>query len=116
MVQPRCEAWRTARRCGNGRRRRRRLCARSRHGQFLWATPFPYDTPEFLISKIDGKTGKVYLNESLIFKQPKEEHLICFFNTRSYWPTAYSPETNSLYVPFTDTCLDNVEGGKRATA
>jgi len=85
-------------------------------GQFLWATPFPYDTPEFLISKIDGKTGKVYLNESLIFKQPKEEKLICFFNTRSYWPTAYSPETNSLYVPFTDTCLDNVEGGKRSNA
>jgi PQQ-dependent dehydrogenase (methanol/ethanol family) len=85
-------------------------------GQFLWATPFPHDTPEFLISKIDGKTGKVYLNESLIFKQPKEEHLICFFNTRSYWPTAYSPDTNSLYVPFTDTCLDNVEGGKRANA
>ncbi|PWT97723.1 MAG: hypothetical protein C5B51_30790 [Terriglobia bacterium] len=86
------------------------------NGQFLWATPFPYDTPEFLISKIDGKTGKVYLNESLIFKQPKEEKLICYFNTRSYWPTAYSPETNSLYVPFTDTCLDNVEGGKRANA
>jgi len=85
-------------------------------GQFLWATPFPYDTPEFLISKIDGKTGKVYLNEDLIFKHPKEEHLICFFNTRSYWPTAYSPLTNSLYVPFSDTCLDNVEGGKRANA
>jgi alcohol dehydrogenase (cytochrome c) len=49
----------------------------------------------------------------LIFKQPKEEKLICFYNTRSYWPTAYSPATNSLYVPFTDTCLDNIEGGKR---
>jgi PQQ-dependent dehydrogenase (methanol/ethanol family) len=86
------------------------------NGQFLWATPFPFDTPEFLISKIDGKTGKVYLNEDLIFKQPKQEHLICFYNTRSYWPTAYSPQTNSLYVPYTDTCLDNVEGGKRANA
>ena len=85
-------------------------------GQFLWATPFPFDTPEFLISKIDGKTGKVYLNEDLIFKNPKEERLICFFNTRSYWPTAYSPQTNSLYVPYTDTCLDNIEGGKRANA
>jgi hypothetical protein len=26
-------------------------------GQFLWANPFPYDTPEFLISKTDVKTG-----------------------------------------------------------
>ena len=28
-------------------------------GQFLWATPFPFDTPNFLISNIDGKTGRV---------------------------------------------------------
>jgi glucose dehydrogenase len=52
--------------------------------------------------------------EDLIFKNLKEERLIWFFNTRGYWPTAYSPQTNSLYVPYTDTCLDNVEGGTRA--
>ena len=28
-------------------------------GQFLWASPFPFDTPNFLISNIDGKTGRV---------------------------------------------------------
>ena len=27
-------------------------------GQFLWATPFPFDDPAFLISNIDGKTGQ----------------------------------------------------------
>src|ERR1700728_3005047 len=27
------------------------------NGQFLWATPFPFDDPAFLISNIDGKTG-----------------------------------------------------------
>ena len=27
-------------------------------GQFLWANPFPFDTPDFLISKIDVKRGR----------------------------------------------------------
>jgi alcohol dehydrogenase (cytochrome c) len=36
--------------------------------------------------------------------------MICFFNTRSYWPTAYHPGTNSLYVPYIDNCLDMTAG------
>ena len=77
------------------------------NGQFLWASPFPYDTPNFLISNIDGKTGKTTINWDLVFKDKGEKnHTICFYNTRSYWPTAYSPETNSLYVPYNDNCLD----------
>jgi PQQ-dependent dehydrogenase (methanol/ethanol family) len=76
------------------------------NGQFLWATPFPFDVPNFLISNIDGKTGKVTMNYDLVMKYPGDHHVICFFNTRSYWPTAYSPVTNSLYVDWTDNCLD----------
>ena len=77
------------------------------NGQFLWATPFPYETPNFLISNIDGRTGKTTINWDLVFKDKGEKnHIICFYNTRSYWPTAYSPETNSLYVPYNDNCLD----------
>jgi alcohol dehydrogenase (cytochrome c) len=77
-------------------------------GQFLWATPFPYDDPLFLISNIDGKTGKVTINFDLVNKKPGEEHVICSYNTRSFWPTAYDPDTNSLYVPYIDNCLDMV--------
>jgi PQQ-dependent dehydrogenase (methanol/ethanol family) len=77
------------------------------NGQFLWATPFPYDTPNFLIKNIDGKTGKTEINWDLVFKDKGEKnHTICFYNTRSYWPTAFSPKTNSLYVPYNDNCLD----------
>jgi len=75
-------------------------------GQFLWATPFPYDHPNFLISSIDGKTGKVSINKSLMFTAPGQRHVICYWNTRSYWPTAYSPRNNSLYVPYLENCLD----------
>ena len=74
-------------------------------GKFLWATPFPYDTPRFLISRIDPD-GKTWINEDLIVDQPGERHIICSYNTKSYWPMAYHPGKNSLYIPYVDNCLD----------
>jgi alcohol dehydrogenase (cytochrome c) len=82
-------------------------------GEFLWANPFPYDAPNFWLKNVDVNTGKTFLNEDLIFRNKGEEKVICFFNTRSYWPAAYSPLTNSMYVPYIDVCLDNIEGGQR---
>jgi alcohol dehydrogenase (cytochrome c) len=76
------------------------------NGQFLWATPFPFDSPNFVLSDIDVKTGKTKINWDIVFKQPGERHTICYWNTRSYWPTAYSPQTNSLYVSYIDNCRD----------
>lgn len=75
-------------------------------GQFLWAEPFPFDTPLSVISGIDVKTGQTSINWDLVFKQPGEHHVICYWNTRSYWPTAYSPITNSLYSSYIDNCRD----------
>jgi alcohol dehydrogenase (cytochrome c) len=75
-------------------------------GEFLWATPFPYDTPNSVLKGIDVKTGKTEINYDLVFKQPGEQHVICYWNTRSYWPTAYSPATNSLYTSYIDNCRD----------
>ena len=75
-------------------------------GQFLWANPFPYDNPNFLISDIEAKTGRVTINYDLVMKKPGDHHVICFWNTKSYWPMSYHPGTNSMYVPFNDNCLD----------
>jgi alcohol dehydrogenase (cytochrome c) len=75
-------------------------------GQFLWANPFPYDNPNFLISDIEAKTGRVTINYDLVMKKPGDHHVICFWNTKSYWPMSYHPATNSMYVPFNDNCLD----------
>ena len=77
-----------------------------RTGQFLWANPFPFDAPNFLISNVDGKTGRVTINKDLVFTGAGQRHVICFWNTRSYWPTAYHPRLNALYVPWVDNCLD----------
>jgi len=75
-------------------------------GQFLWAHPFPYDVPNFLISDIDVKTGKTIINWDVVLKEPGDRHVICAYNTKSYWPMAYHPGKNSLYIPYVDDCLD----------
>ena len=75
-------------------------------GQFLWANPFPFDDPHNVITNIDVKTGKTEINWDQVFKAQGEHHIICYWNTRSYWPTAYSPTTNSLYTSYIDNCRD----------
>ncbi|HYR86162.1 MAG TPA: PQQ-binding-like beta-propeller repeat protein [Terriglobia bacterium] len=75
-------------------------------GEFLWATPFPFDAPEMALKDIDVKTGKTRINWDLVFKQPGEKKIICYWNTRSYWPTAYHPGTNSLYTSYIDNCRE----------
>lgn len=80
-------------------------------GEFLWATPFPYDTPNFAVKDIDVETGNVFPDFDLGFQGPGERHVICFYNTTSYWPSAYHPPTNTLWVPWVDNCLDMTSAG-----
>jgi alcohol dehydrogenase (cytochrome c) len=75
-------------------------------GTFLWAEPVPVDAPNLAISNVDGKTGKTTINWDVVMKKPGDHHVICYWNGRSYWPTAYDPETNSLYTGYVDNCLD----------
>jgi alcohol dehydrogenase (cytochrome c) len=83
------------------------IWALDRHsGEFLWATPFPYDAPEFWLDHIDPDTGKVTLKWDLVLKEPGETKTICYWNTRSYWPTSYHPGTNSLYTSYSDVCRE----------
>jgi alcohol dehydrogenase (cytochrome c) len=74
-------------------------------GKFLWATPFPYDSPRFLIKKIDPD-GTSWINDDAIVDTPGERHVTCAYNTKSYWAMAYHPGKNSLYIPYVDNCLD----------
>ena len=48
----------------------------------------------------------MHLNTDLIFREPGQRHVLCFWNTRSYWPLAYHPGQNALYVPYVDNCMD----------
>jgi alcohol dehydrogenase (cytochrome c) len=80
-------------------------------GKFLWAEPVPVDAPNLAISNIDPKTGLTTINWDVVMKHPGDEHVICYWNGRSYWPTAYDPETNSLYTSYVDNCLDMKANG-----
>jgi len=90
-------------------------------GEFLWAMPFPYDTPDFHIADIDLETGITSISRDKILTREGEEHTTCFQNTRSYWPMAYHPGKNALYVPYHDACvtrvgrLDSANGHERTT-
>ena len=80
-------------------------------GKFLWAEPVPVDAPNLAISNIDEKTGLTTINWDVVMKKPGDHHVICYWNGRSYWPTAYDPETNSLYTSYVDNCLDMTANG-----
>jgi alcohol dehydrogenase (cytochrome c) len=88
-------------------------------GEFLWATPFPFDTPDFHIADIDVATGITSISRDKILTREGEQHTTCFQNTRSYWPMAYHPGQNALYVPYHDACvtrtgaLDTANGHRR---
>ncbi len=75
-------------------------------GQFLWATPWPLDVPNFQISDIELTTGRTTINYDAVFKKDGDKTLTCFFNIRSYWSTAYHPGKNALYIPYNDACME----------
>jgi alcohol dehydrogenase (cytochrome c) len=74
-------------------------------GEFIWAMPFPYDTPNFILSDIDVETGATKINWDAVLTEPGANRTICFWNTRNFWPTSYHPGLNALYIPYFDYCL-----------
>jgi alcohol dehydrogenase (cytochrome c) len=75
-------------------------------GKFLWAMPFPYDVPNITMSSIDVETGRTHINMEQVLRKEGDRKVICAYNTRSWWATAYDPGRTALYVPFQDACLD----------
>ena len=78
------------------------------NGRFLWTTPFPYDTPDFHIADIDVETGITSISRDKVLTREGEQHTTCYQNTKSYWPMAYHPGKNALYVPYHDACVTRV--------
>jgi len=83
-------------------------------GEFLWATPFPYATELMALADIAEDTGRTFLNFDSVFTSTEpDQKVVCYWNTRSYWPTAYHPETNSLYTSYIDNCREITMGAGR---
>ena len=72
-------------------------------GEFLWATP---TVTQNVISSIDGATGVVSENAEVVFTAPGQEIFACpTWNGGKDWEAgAYSPLTNTTYMPLRNTC------------
>ena len=72
-------------------------------GEFLWATP---TVTQNVIGDIDGATGAVTENAELVFSALGQEVLACpTWNGGKDWEAgAYSPLTNTLYMPLRNAC------------
>ena len=72
-------------------------------GEFLWATP---TVTQNVISNIDGATGAVSENAEVVFNRPGQEVFACpTWNGGKDWEAgAYSPLTNTMYMPLRNTC------------
>ena len=85
-------------------------------GEFLWATPLPYDSTErFVIRDIDVETGQVQINMDLVAKAVGEQHIICGHNVKGWWSWSYSPLTGLLYIPINRSCLNQTANDRTAT-
>jgi alcohol dehydrogenase (cytochrome c) len=76
----------------------------ARTGEFLWARPTVLQT---VISAIDGD-GNVTVNPETLFHKPGDSAFICP-NTnggKSFAAGAYSPQTNTMYMPLANTCME----------
>ena len=69
-------------------------------GEFLWATPLPYDSTErFVISDIDPATGQVFINMDLVARELGQQFIICGHNVKGYWGWSYSPADQPAVHP-----------------
>ncbi len=72
-------------------------------GEFLWATP---TVTQNVISSISGTTGEVFENAEVVFSALGQEVFACpTWNGGKDWEAgAYSPLTNTMYMPLRNTC------------
>ncbi len=82
-------------------------------GEFLWATP---TVTQNVISNIDGATGAVTENSEVVFSALGQEVLACpsWAGGKDWEAGAYSPLTNSMFMPLRSTCarvLSTMDGG-----
>ena len=80
-------------------------------GEFLWATP---TVGQNLISDIDGATGQVTENPEVVFSSLGQEVFVCPHTAKDWEAGAYSPLTNTMYMPLRNMCaglLATREGG-----
>ena len=76
-------------------------------GEFLWATETVYQN---VVEDIDPATGAYTMNNDLVFTEVGQEYLICpsAAGGKDWQAGSYSPETNVMYYPLQNLCMDTL--------
>ena len=84
-------------------------------GEFLWARP---TVTQNVISDIDEATGEVMANKELIFTAMGQEVFTCPARSggKDWQAGAYSPQTNTMYMPLRNTCAWTTSAGRENAA
>ena len=84
-------------------------------GEFLWARP---TITQNVISHIDGATGAVTENPELIFRGAGQQVLTCPHASggKDWEAGAYSPLTNTMYMPLRNVCAQMIAEGPESTS
>ena len=74
-------------------------------GDFLWATS---TVEQNVIVDIDGLTGAVTENPEVVFRETEQIVFVCpsIMGGKDWEAGAYSPLTNTMYYPLTNSCAD----------
>jgi len=82
-------------------------------GEFLWARPTVSQT---VINSIDGK-GVVTGNPEMLFTAAGQQRLVCpsVNGGKNFQAGAYSPQTNVMYYPLQNSCMNVTSLAERAT-
>ena len=74
-------------------------------GKFLWARPTVYQN---IMTGLDLQSGRPIIDESTTPQSVEESVLACphLLGGKNQPSAAYSPDTNALYVPMNNACMD----------
>jgi alcohol dehydrogenase (cytochrome c) len=74
-------------------------------GKFLWARETVHQN---VILDIDTTNGRATMNEDLFFQASGQTHSVCpsLLGGKDWQAGAYSPDTNALYYPLQNMCMD----------
>ena len=84
-------------------------------GEFLWARP---TITQNVISHIDGASGAVTENPELVFTGAGQQVLTCPHASggKDWEAGAYSPLTNTMYMPLRNVCAQMIAEGPESTS
>ncbi len=84
-------------------------------GEFLWAKP---TITQNVISHIDGASGAVTENPELVFTGAGQQVLTCPHASggKDWEAGAYSPLTNTMYMPLRNVCAQMIAEGPESTS